>query len=556
MPSCLGLYIENNVIKYAKVSKDNDNIKVDSFGIKFYDKIGEAIKQVVEETYSYKTPISINLSNEEYHYFYLFSLLNKKDMQNVVNTEFESLCYDRGVNKDAFETRYVLVEDEDNKEKIKAIHVSANKADIAKKEQELDGYHIASESPIGTSIGNLLEYKAKENVLIVNIEDKTTITTILDKKIVEIQTIDNGSTQILSNINAKENSYSKAYEICKNSTIYTQEGKDLQYEENEYLDDIMPTLYNIVTEVRKIVDQSLNKIDKIYITGTASVINNIDIYFQEYLKDIKCEILKPYFISNSQTKINIKDYIEVNSAIALALDGIGEGLRGLNFKKETFRDKLPEWLTADVGNKKEKNAKGKKNQGKNSKLNLNVKFNLKMDFKEKLSKVEISLIRVAVAILLLIVIYSGMSIFLNNAYTTKEEEVASAIQEVNTQISTINSQRTSINALTTKYKNMTEKLEELASKTQEKNKRKNAIPTLLNQIMFIIPKGVQITSIENTSGDTIVINAQSSTYEQLGYLKSKIKEDEILLNVVSDSGTKEGQTGLIKTVIEGELPIK
>jgi Tfp pilus assembly protein PilN len=179
-----------------------------------------------------------------------------------------------------------------------------------------------------------------------------------------------------------------------------------------------------------------------------------------------------------------------------------------------------------------------------------------MDFKEKLSKVEISLIRVAVAILLLIVIYSGMSIFLNNAYTTKEEEVASAIQEVNTQISTINSQRTSINALTTKYKNMTEKLEELASKTQEKNKRKNAIPTLLNQIMFIIPKGVQITSIENTSGDTIVINAQSSTYEQLGYLKSKIKEDEILLNVVSDSGTKEGQTGLIKTVIEGELPIK
>ena len=74
--------------------------------------------------------------------------------------------------------------------------------------------------------------------------------------------------------------------------------------------------------------------------------------------------------------------------------------------------------------------------------------------------------------------------------------------------------------------------------------------------MYVIPKGVQITSIQNTSGDNIVINAQSATYEQLGYLKSKIKEEGILLNVVSDSGQKEGQTGLIKTVIEGELPIE
>ena len=142
MSTCLGLYIENNIIKYAKVSKDNDNIKIDSFGIKFFDKIDDAISQVVEETFSYKTPISINLSNESYNYFYLFSLLNKKDMQNVINTEFESICYDKGVNKDAFETRYVLVSDLEDKEKVKAIHVSASKADLAKKSQELGEENI------------------------------------------------------------------------------------------------------------------------------------------------------------------------------------------------------------------------------------------------------------------------------------------------------------------------------------------------------------------------------------------------------------------------------
>ena len=60
MSSCLGLYIENNIIKYAKVSKDHDNLKIDAFGIKFSEKLGDAIDQVVEETYSQKTPISVN----------------------------------------------------------------------------------------------------------------------------------------------------------------------------------------------------------------------------------------------------------------------------------------------------------------------------------------------------------------------------------------------------------------------------------------------------------------------------------------------------------------
>ena len=35
MAQCLGLYVEENIIKYAKVSKDHDNIKIESFGIKY-----------------------------------------------------------------------------------------------------------------------------------------------------------------------------------------------------------------------------------------------------------------------------------------------------------------------------------------------------------------------------------------------------------------------------------------------------------------------------------------------------------------------------------------
>jgi len=44
MPSCLGLYVENNIIKYAKISKERDNIRIEAFGMKFYDNIDETIK--------------------------------------------------------------------------------------------------------------------------------------------------------------------------------------------------------------------------------------------------------------------------------------------------------------------------------------------------------------------------------------------------------------------------------------------------------------------------------------------------------------------------------
>ena len=81
MSSCLGLYIETNVIKYAKVTKEREALKIESFGIKFYDKIGEAISQIVSETFSYNVPISVNLSEEIYNYFSMFSLLNKNDLK-------------------------------------------------------------------------------------------------------------------------------------------------------------------------------------------------------------------------------------------------------------------------------------------------------------------------------------------------------------------------------------------------------------------------------------------------------------------------------------------
>ena len=98
MAKCLGLYIEDNIIKYAKISKEREDIKVEAFGMEFYDRLDKAIDKVIDETYSQKTPISINLTGENYNYFRVFSLLSKSDLQKAIKTEFETYCEENGYN--------------------------------------------------------------------------------------------------------------------------------------------------------------------------------------------------------------------------------------------------------------------------------------------------------------------------------------------------------------------------------------------------------------------------------------------------------------------------
>ena len=548
MSSCLGLYIESNLIKYAKVTKDRDNLKIESFGIKFYDKIGEAISQIISETFSFKTPISINLSEEVYQYFYFFNLLNKNDLKKAIETEFESYCSDKNFNRNALETRYALVEDLQDKEKIKAIYISVNKAEINRKLQEFDGNAVSTITSLPMAITNVIDANQKENVAIINIEENTTITTVLEQKIYNVDRVDVGMETILNSISEKENSYSKAYEICKNTTIYTMEGKELiQEEENQYLEDIMPTLYNIVQEVKNIIDNSLNRIDKIYITGTGSVINNIDLYFQEYFTNIKCEILKPFFIPEN-VKINIKDYIEVNSAIAIAMQGLGYGVKSINFKRTSIVETLSELLKIEV------QPKDKKKENKEKQSNKNKKINFSFDLKGKLDNTEKWLIRTASGVLAFIIIYGISMTFLQVNTNNKIKQINTVKEDTQEQIQLADRDLQKLNNKTTNYQRMTENLKSYSDAVAEKNRTKNVIPTLLSELMYIIPQGVTITSIENTTGSHIVINAQSPKYELLGYLKGKIITDGILSpsTVISTSGVKQNDTVMI--VIEGDLP--
>ena len=547
MPSCLGLYIENNMIKYAKISKDHDNFRIDSFGMKFFDNINESIKQIVSETYSYKTPICVNTSDEKYYYAQIFSLLNKKYIEKAVSTEFDLYCNETGKNRKALEYRNLLVPNLEDKDKRTSLYAYADKSNIVGRLQLLDSYRVSKIVPLPLSIVNLSNFADKKNSIIVNIEKNTSVTTVVNGQIQRVDIIENGMKEVLDSIMIKENSYAKAYEICKNTTIYTTQGRNLQVEENEYMEDIMPVLYKIIEQLKEVITKNEIEISNIYITGLVAVINNIDLYFEENFPDKKCEILTPFFIKKTNVKLNIKDYIEVNSAISLALQGTGIGNKEINFKRNNGLEELSNLLRLEKEPKKSDNVNSK------TKKNIsNLKNGINFDLGEALDKVEVGMLRTAITLLILILIFIIFSKIITNQITKKEQEVQSYITYTEDEISDIAANTRTVKSRAEQYNSLIEKIEEASEKLTQSYARKNVLPNFLTEIMFNIPKEVQLLSIKNPSGKIIKIEAQAEQYEQLGYFIAKIKNEGILTDVTSSSGTKKDE--LIKITIQGNLP--
>lgn len=538
MASCLGLYIEGNLIKYAKVSKEKDVKKVEAFGIKFCERLEEGVKQIIDETYSYKIPVCINLSEENYQYFSMFALLSQKDLDKVIKTEFESFCADKGYNPNVFETRYAVVNERENEERLKVIFVAENKIELNKQVQLLQNYRLSGAYPLPIAITTLLNKdKSKKNCLIVNIEEKTTITTILNNKIYDVKVLEHGSRDFLDKINLKENSYQKAYEMCKETTIYTSDGKELTEEQTGYLEEIMPVLYPIVGQVQKVLNENIEKIENVYITGTASLINNVDLYFQEYLNNVRCEVLKPGFIPVTPD-INIKDYIEVNSAIAIALMGLGEGIADMNFRKVPRNERLKAILNLEING-----------DVKSKMLESGLLTN---DLKQPLDRTEKKLLNVVAGLLILFIVYSGFSLMLKSQFEKKNIEAEDSILNTRQQILLAQKDDNTIKQIKSDYTTRISNIEALNKRLEEKNKVKGSIPTLLNQLMNVIPTSVQIKSIQNTGDRHIEILVESPKYEQIAFFIGSIKTEVVLTNVISTSGQKSNDVITVK--IEGDLP--
>ena len=544
MASSLGIFIEKDIIKYAKLQKEKDSIKVESFSVEFYDRdnVSGAVKKIITETNCSKASININVSNELYNYFETFSMLSKKDMYDSINIEFDLLCGEKGYSRKALETRHILTTSRENADKYKVLHIAANKNDINKRVKDFAPNRVASMTPISTSITNLIDADENANAIIVNIENETQITTIIDGQIYRTDIIQDGMGKILAKINEVESSTKKSYEVCKNITVYSQtQGATL--DGNEYLDQITPILDKIINETKEILESSFANIKKIYITGSGTIINNIDLYFQEYITNASCEVLRPYFIQAGSLKIPVKEYIEVNSAIALALNGLGLLNKELNFLARQDNAQLEDAKSMFKSKFDALNSKFKGSGAEDNGITV-------ISTSEKL------MIRISVLILVAYLVYSYASAKTLEDINAKKAEINAAIAASQTQISLIQSDKSKIDTATSTYSMLLDSLTKLSNDVggNESSRviEKDAIPNLLNKIMFVMPQKVKVNSIENTEGKHIVIELEATEYEQLGYFMAAIKTSEVLTNVKSTSGSKEGS--VVKIVIEGDLP--
>lgn len=553
MQYCLGISIDDKFIKYAKVQKEDNTFKVESYGINSYNNmdLDKRIAQIIQETDSSKIPISTDVQNEKYYFFNFFGVKNKTYAKEAIQTEFESFCTDNHINKNTVEGRYIYTKNIDMLDQNKAIYIYENKGELEERLNLFKGAKVVSATPDAIAIPNIVNIEPNKNIMIVDIGDNTKITTIINKSIYNVDILSQGLKEAFDTINLKENSTLKTYEVLKNTTIYTMDMDTTSNKKNdEYLQHIVPALYKVAQEVLNIT-KNYKKIDQIYLTGYATVINNIELYFQEYFKGSKVEILKPFFIEKND-RVNVKDYIEVNQAIALALQGMGYGARTINFSSDKKADEIKSMLSmnmTDIINsfKVQKADNGK--EKKKLKLNVDLGF-----LKNKSKNIDTSMTNAFISLLLITILYCAGSIWVSKQILSETDKVKDNVSYTQEQIAKATNDDSKINTKTNDYKRYKSNLENTSNVIETKRSRKNQITTLLNKIVYTIPKEVQLTEIKNEEKggkQHIYISAQSKKYEQLAYFKAKLKNANILDNVTSNEGTKSGD--VVTTIIEGDL---
>ncbi len=591
MPSCLGIYTDRNMIKYAKVTSVTEKIAgqiltLEAYGVKFYDNLQATIDEIAEEVgmSAHATPgqitlagattsVGLALSNEEYYITDVFSNLKRKDMHQLILSDYQEKMGDNALSTSVMEMRVKLALNSGSIDKHLAICAMTSTGELANIRRNFEKYKVDSICPLSISIKNLFENQGiDEEAIVVNIEDKTTITVFHRNEIQYATAISLGTQEIISKLAEKYNSAAKAYEALKKVSAYIEDSYDMDEESREILDVVVPVLYDIRQQVDAIVTPYLKDAKVIYITGAGAVINNIDLYFGEVFLDTPCKLLKPFFAGRDSE--NMKEIIEVNSAIALALDGVGMSDKDLNFvaasKKaanlqgvRVITDKVK---ALDIKGKV-KNAKGKAGDfikklnapasGKKKKRNV--------DFDESLldnanseeitetsyGRIDSFLTRATVFVATLLIGYIVAGTLINNKILAKYKEINAEISKVNAAIAKADEDAAYLKGRADEYVVITEKLSAIITKINKESRKTYNIPNFMSKLMFIMPSGVKVTSINVQETGDVQIKAESGQYAQLGFLVSRIKLEAVLLDVDMEVVSVEGN---IKIIVSGVLP--
>lgn len=566
MSNCLGIYLSDNIVKYARISSDNGEIKIEQCGTRVIkESKKELVQNLINETKSQDIPLVLNAQSSKYVDFEIYDQVQVDDknvVDEIVKTEFEALCEKQRLNLPSLTYRYEVCEVKKENGKKNVVVNYTNSSDI-EAFKNIGEKNVNAIYPTELVMKNIVP-KTEDSYVLVNLDETLSVVTVLNGKFADFKTFDTGMQQVLEEFSIKLGSVGKAYESFKKINTFTEgeSGNDPQLESI-----LEPLLQEMLRNVLTIVNRNRKNIKKLFITGLGTAFTNIDILFQEYL-DIKCEILKPEIESQTTDVRNISEIIESIQAVALANEYLNVpagasisyvSANGTEKKKKQkifasnkkFGDIVRDLKLKMLNNKMKKESETSAN-AKDGVKQPKVKKPIEVDFATE------SLIQ-TITIFCIVV---GLILF---TYLTFDQiyigSINKNISDMNAKIDKLKSQEKEIesdinytNTNMKKYKDINDQVSMVVSKIESNEIGKFStynVASFLQQIIKVIPKEVQLITISSDDNKNVTIVAESDNYSDLGYFVAQLKLQGIL-NSTKITNIENGER--IKVTIGGELP--
>ena len=522
MSSCLGVYFDDNIIKYAKICLNGNKLpNIEKYGIKFIkNDYKQELHQIIDETDSYNIPIVINPREDVYYSTKIYDQIKENSyFSSIMKLEYESWCEKNAKSPDRYSYVYMVAEgaNEENKKNAFLNITSKNviNEDIALSKSITEIY------PANLLLGRLVSPNENSYIL-VNIGMNLSVTTVINNRVIDFSTYSVGMKELLNEFANVFGSFEKAYDECKKMNVYT-EGEDVNSPELEQI--VEPIFQEILKKCMECVGRYKSDISQVILTGIGSCFINVDLLFSQFL-DVKCKILKPLYIFDETDVKNIYENNSVIEAIALGYEFLDPKYKELKYlsKKSLFSKKI----FSSRPNKK-----------------ISISFG---------DKTLNTLQYVTIAAGVVLLSHTAFSIIYSFTVNKMKNDIDKKCQNLNVQTEEINSDISYISKNTQEYKDVNDEVENLKNKIESNQIGKFStynVASLLQNIIKILPENVRLVNISSDDNKYVTIKASSGEYEDLGYFFAQVKLEGVLNNPKINK-VENGETTTIE--IGGDLP--
>lgn len=567
MANCLGIYLGDNIVKYAKISLDGEQVNIEQCGTRIIkESKKELIQNLIEETKSHDIPLVINSQNDKYTDFEIYDQMqnnNASYISGIIKTEFDAWCEKQRLNVQDLAYVYSICDIKNDEGKRKAVLNYTQKSTIDNF-KTVEEKNVEAMYPVQLILTNMVK-KEDKNYVLVDLDRHIAITTIVNGMLADFKSYDVGMLQVLEEFSIKLGSIAKAYEACKRINTYT-EGESSNDPQLESI--LEPILQDILRYVLAVVNKNRKVVDKVLITGLGTIFTNIDILFQEYL-DIKCEILKPEFAMKTTDVRNLSETIEALPAISLAYEYLNSGnsknlsyingqhAQSKNKKKifssnKTFGQMFQELKSKLTTPKNPSEPAKSKAQDAANPDKPKKKAPVSVDFATESLIQTVTVFCIVVG--MIFVSYLAFDQIYIGSINKNISDMDNKIDRLKSQAKEIESDINYTDTNMKKYKDINDQVSMVVSQIESNEIGKFStynVAYFLQQIIKIIPEEVQLITISSDDNKNIEIVAESNDYSDLGYFVAQLKLQGIL-NSTKIKDVKNGER--ITITIGGELP--